>query len=91
MATDSNLSVRSAEYDVEMQRTMTGAALDLPKTEISGEYGQINSYTNDNSFGVRQSFAFPTVYTNQRRLAKAQVKSSGWNRLATITVVVADE
>ena len=90
MATDRNLSVRSAEYDVEMQRAMTGAALDLPKTEISGEYGQINSYTNDNSFGVRQSFAFPTVYANQRKLAKAQVKSSEWNRLATVSDVVAE-
>lgn len=90
MATDSNLSVRSAEYDVEMKKAMTGATLDLPKTEISGEYGQINSYVNDNGFGVRQSFAFPTVYLNQHRLAKAQVKSSEWNRQATVSDVVAE-
>jgi cobalt-zinc-cadmium resistance protein CzcA len=62
----------------------------LPKTEIAGEYGQINSYSKDNSLGVSQSFAFPTVYTNRRRLARANVKSSEWNKRAAMADVAAD-
>ncbi|MEA4840522.1 MAG: CusA/CzcA family heavy metal efflux RND transporter [Bacteroidales bacterium] len=78
MALDSNLSIRSSVYSVYAQKALKGASWDIPKTAIDGEYGQINSYTRDNSFTVSQSFAFPTVYLNQNKLAKANVKSSEW-------------
>ena len=71
MALDSNLSVRSSVYSLEAQKALKGASWDIPKTAIDGEYGQINSYTKDNSFTVSQSFAFPTVYSNQSKLAAA--------------------
>lgn len=90
MATDSNLTVRSADYGVKVQQALVGTSIDLPKTEIAGEYGQINSYSKDNSLGVSQSFAFPTVYTNRRRLARANVKSSEWNKRAAMADVAAD-
>lgn len=78
MALDSNLSVRSSAYYVDVQKALKGASWDIPKTNIDGEYGQINSYSKDNSFTVSQSFAFPTVYINQNKLAKANIKSSEW-------------
>jgi cobalt-zinc-cadmium resistance protein CzcA len=76
LALDSNLSVRSSEYGVAREKVLKGAAWDIPKTEISGEYGQLNSYNKDNSITVSQSFAFPTVYMNQHKLANANIKSS---------------
>ena len=76
MALDSNLSVRSSAYSVEVQKSLKSASWDLPKTSIEGQYGQFNSYNKDNSFTVSQSFAFPTVYINQNKLANANVKSS---------------
>ncbi len=78
MALDSNLSVRSSRYSVDAQKALKGASWDIPKTSIDGQYGQFNSYSKDNSFTVSQSFAFPTVYINQNKLAKANVKSSEW-------------
>ena len=78
MALDSNLAVSSSAYSVDVQKALKGASWDIPKTAIDGEYGQINSYTKDNSFTVSQSFAFPTVYINQNKLAKANIKSSEW-------------
>jgi heavy metal efflux system protein len=87
---DSNLTVRMADEGVKMQQVLTRASIDLPKTQLTGEYGQLNSYSDDNSFGISQSFAFPTVYTNQCRLAKANVKSSEWNRCSAVVEVVAD-
>jgi cobalt-zinc-cadmium resistance protein CzcA len=78
MALDSNLAVKSASFSVAASRALKGAALDLPKTAIDGQYGQFNSYTNDNSFAVSQSFSFPTVYVNKYKLANANVKSSEW-------------
>ncbi|MFZ4402322.1 MAG: efflux RND transporter permease subunit, partial [Bacteroidales bacterium] len=79
MALDSNLSIRSSAFSVEEQKALKGASWDIPKTSIEGQYGQFNSYSKDNSFTVSQSFAFPTVYINQNKLANAKVKSSEWH------------
>ena len=76
MALDSNLSVKSAALSIDMQKALKGASFDLPKTAIDGQYGQFNSYTNDNSIAVSQSFAFPSVYINRYKLADANIKSS---------------
>ena len=75
-ALDSNLSVKSASYSVDVSKALKGDAFNLPKTEIDGQYGQFNSFTNDNSFTVSQAFSFPTVYINRNKLAKANIKSS---------------
>lgn len=40
--------------------------VDLPKTSISVEYGNVNSAFNDTRFYVNQSFQFPHVYQRQR-------------------------
>jgi cobalt-zinc-cadmium resistance protein CzcA len=76
MALDSNLSVKSSALSVDVQKALRGAALDLPKTVIDGQYGQFNSFTYDNSLAVSQSFAFPSVYVNRYKLANANIKSS---------------
>ncbi len=76
MALDSNLSVKSAGLSIDVQKALKGASLDLPKTDIDGQYGQFNSYTNDNSVAISQSFAFPSVYVNRYKLANANIKSS---------------
>jgi cobalt-zinc-cadmium resistance protein CzcA len=77
-ALDSNLSIRSDAYSVNAQKALKGAALDLPKTVLDGQYGQFNSFINDNSITVSQSFAFPSVYVNRYKLANANIKSSEW-------------
>ncbi|MBK7131247.1 MAG: efflux RND transporter permease subunit [Bacteroidales bacterium] len=79
-ALDSNLYIRSTEYSLEINKALKGTAFDLPKTSIEGQYGQINSYSKDNSFTVTQSFAFPTVYANRYKLANATIKSSELNK-----------
>ncbi len=76
MALDSNLSVKSAGLSIDVQKALKGSSLDLPKTDINGQYGQFNSYTNDNSVAISQSFAFPSVYVNRYKLANANIKSS---------------
>jgi len=76
IALDSNMTVRSSVYAVEAQKALTGASWDIPKTEIQGEYGQMNSVTRDNSLTIGQSFSLPTVYVRQRKLAEANVRSS---------------
>jgi heavy metal efflux system protein len=76
IALDSNLSIKSAGYSVDANKAMRGAAIDLPKLSVDGQYGRFNSYSNDNSFTVSQSLAFPSVYINKYKLANANIKSS---------------
>lgn len=80
LALDSNLAVRSAAYSVDVQKALKGSSRDIPKTAIEGQYGQFNSYSKDNSFTISQSFAFPSVYINQNKLANANIKSSEWQQ-----------
>ncbi len=77
-ALDSNIAVRSSAQFVDMQKALKAASWDIPKTTFEGQYGQFNSVTKDNSISISQSFAFPTVYVNQQKLAQANVKSSEW-------------
>ena len=46
------------------------------KQSIDGQYGQFNSYYNDNGVSISQTFEFPSVYINQYKLADANIKSS---------------
>src|SRR5690606_3166375 len=56
------------------KRISTGA--NIPETSVTAEFGQMNSATSDNKFGASQSFSFPTVYTNQKKLLKKEWNSS---------------
>ncbi|MCX6231218.1 MAG: CusA/CzcA family heavy metal efflux RND transporter [Bacteroidetes bacterium] len=78
MALDRNLNLRSSAYAVDEQKAMKAASWDISKTNIELQYGQFNSYEKDNGLTVSQSFAFPTVYMMQSKLANARVKSSEW-------------
>jgi heavy metal efflux system protein len=78
IALDSNMAVRSAAFSVNATMALKGAAVDIPKTALEGEFGQMNSYSNDNSITISQSFEFPSVYVNKYKLADATIQSSVW-------------
>ena len=83
MALDSNLTVRSSGLQIDLDRALKKASVDIGKTSIEGQYGQFNSSVKDNGITVSQSFAFPTVYVNQRKLADSKIKSSEWQHKVT--------
>ena len=91
MALDSNLTVRSSKASVDLERALKGASVDIGKTSFEGQLGQFNSASKDNGLTVSQSFSFPTVYVNQRKLADSKIKSSQWqhkvSQLETATQV----
>lgn len=75
-ALKNNLMVKNEILNTEYQRRLTAAAVNIPQTSISGEYGQINSFYKDTKFGITQSINFPTVYTKQKALQNAYYKNS---------------
>jgi cobalt-zinc-cadmium resistance protein CzcA len=71
-----NLGIQTVEYETQSLQAFKRTSLDLTKTNISLLYGQYNSIYKDNNFTVTQYFFFPTVYSNQAKLAQANVIGS---------------
>ncbi|MFI5192484.1 MAG: CusA/CzcA family heavy metal efflux RND transporter [Chitinophagales bacterium] len=73
-AVKNNLSVQSSRLSLQRSQQLIGSARDIPKTNILGDYGQINSIKNDTRFSISQTISFPTVYTRQRSLLQAEAE-----------------
>ena len=57
-------------------RELVNSAYDIGKTDVGVEYGQLNSSTMDTRFSVSQEFQFPTVYSRQKAVYRAQLDRS---------------
>ena len=72
-----NREVLISQLDINYQQQLKKSAVEIPKTEISGQFGQYNSYVkNDKNFAVSQTIPFPTVFGANAALGNALVKSS---------------
>lgn len=78
-AIKNNLTVKNEKLRSEYQKKMIKTSASIPQTNVIGQYGQINSAYYDNSFGVTQSFNFPTVYSNQKKILTEEWKTSVLN------------
>lgn len=78
-ALKNNLTVKNEKLNLEYQQKLKAAAVDIPQSNLIGEYGQINSFYKDTKFGIAQSISFPTVYAKQKSLQNEHYKSSVLN------------
>lgn len=69
MGLKKNQSILASELDIKMQTQLQKTAFDIPKTEITGIFGQINSQAQDKNFGISQSFN-PFQISAKRNLLK---------------------
>ena len=75
-ALKNNSSIKNERLKAEYQKQVIKTAANLPATTIIGDYGQINSFYNDNRIGIAQSFNFPTVYSRQKQLYTEEWKTA---------------
>jgi len=71
-ANTSNLSLQVSRKGIGYWTQLQSATTELPRTQIGGEYGNINSMKNDTRFYINQSFELPVVYRRQKELYQAQ-------------------
>lgn len=72
-----NREITTSQLDIKYQQQLKKASVEIPKTEFSGQFGQVNSYVkNDNYFSVSQTIPFPTVFSANAALGNALIKSS---------------
>ncbi len=75
-ALKNNWSVKNEKLKAAYQQKLIGSSANIPQASLTAEMGQINSFYTDNKFGISQSFNFPTVYSNQKKLLNEEWKSS---------------
>ncbi|WP_396167354.1 TolC family protein [Flavobacterium sp.] len=78
-ALKNNSSIKSERLKADYQQKLIKSATNIPATNIVADYGQINSFYNDNRFGISQSFNFPTVYSRQKKLFKEEWQTATLN------------
>lgn len=67
IALQNNRRIKSAHLNEKSKEQLQKSAYDIPKLALDADYGQFNSAVNDSRFGVSQTFAFPTLYTHQKK------------------------
>ena len=76
-AVKNNNSIRIAEYNINVQKALKKGSVTIPKTELSYTQGVVSNPTiNDNLINVTQRFDFPTLYSNQSKLAQEKIIST---------------
>lgn len=71
-----NGSVLVAKTKIAIEKQGYKSSFNPGKTSLGFQLGQYNSFENDFSFSIGQNFEFPTVYSNQKKLAGERTKGS---------------
>jgi cobalt-zinc-cadmium resistance protein CzcA len=78
-ATLNNLLLKSEKLNVDYYKQLKKTACNIDQTNVSAEYGQVNSIYNDTKFGISQSIKFPTFYIKQKALLQGEWEKSNYN------------
>ena len=76
IALKNNLSVKNEKLKAEYQQKTIKSSANISQTNLSYETGQINSAYTDSRYGISQSFNFPTVYSNQKKVFNEEWKTA---------------
>ncbi|MBL4675161.1 MAG: CusA/CzcA family heavy metal efflux RND transporter [Mucilaginibacter sp.] len=90
IALKNNLQIQTAGLNEKAESIRQKTSFDIAKTQISADYGQINSAINDTRFGITQSISFPTVYSNQKKALKENYLSASAQSALTRQDIKAD-
>jgi heavy metal efflux system protein len=80
IALKNNGSIKAAVSEVEQQKELKKTSFDLPKTDVSLQYGQYNSYRKDNNITVSQTIPFTALGSqasyNRSLVASVEMKKA---------------
>ncbi len=84
IANENSLVVKNSTLQTQYQQKLKESYLDIPQTAVSGEFGRINSLSNDYKIGVSQEISFPTVYNRKKDFLNQQWKEALVNEKITV-------
>lgn len=76
IAIENNSEIKIATLETQQFKALQKTAFNIEKTNVILTQDPTSGGNTDNSWGVSQRFEFPTVYTAQNKLAKAETKLS---------------
>ncbi len=76
LAQSQNLNLNASKLQQRYYEILKASAADIPKTQLIGELGNVNSGSFDNKFTLSQSIAFPSVYNKQKLVLEDEWQSS---------------
>lgn len=71
-----NLKLQSQRMTADYYKKMRSSAFDVSKTNVTAEWGNINSAYGDTRYSITQSISFPLVYVQQRALTQKEWKAA---------------
>jgi len=90
LAYKNNQNLRASDLDVQAQNRLIGSAWEIPKTEISSMFGQINSAAQDKNLSVSQSINPFRIGATRKLLIEnshaSQLRSAATKQQLTFTV-----
>ncbi|NQW42862.1 MAG: TolC family protein [Bacteroidetes bacterium] len=78
-ALKNNLEVKNQKIMASYQKQLTKTAYNIPNTNLSVGYGQINSIYFDNQLSASQTINFPNVYSHQKKVLNQQWQNANLN------------
>lgn len=70
-----NSALRARELEIQAAKSLRRTAIEFPKTELSMQIGQYNSPYSDKSYSISQNLPFPTLFSAQSRLLRAELQT----------------
>src|SRR5690606_31082612 len=83
IANENSLVVKNSTLQTQYQQKLKESYLDIPQTAVTGEFGRINSLSNDYKIGISQEISFPTVYNRKKDFLNQQWKEALVNEKIT--------
>jgi cobalt-zinc-cadmium resistance protein CzcA len=75
-ALHNNLKLKAQRLNTDYYKKMQGSGWDINKTNVTAEWGHVNSAYTDTRYGVTQSISFPLVYVKQRTVLHNEWKAA---------------
>lgn len=71
-----NLNMKQARLETEFQQKNVKSQLSIQPTDISFEFGEVNSNIFDQKIAIEQRFQFPTFYAKQKKLNQQMIQTA---------------
>lgn len=76
-------AIAASHAEIDKQRALKRAAIDIPQTDVAWMRGQFNSIVTDDNITITQSIPFPLTIARQRKLADELIVSATWQEQVT--------
>ncbi|MDR2684708.1 MAG: CusA/CzcA family heavy metal efflux RND transporter, partial [Prevotellaceae bacterium] len=83
IALENSSAIRAENLNVQSAKALKHTGFELPKLEISSQFGQYSSMEKDNAFSISQTIPFPTLFAAKKNLLNAELKKAEFNRQIT--------